>query len=180
MVAEKPEALIAIGKCGAAHGVRGQVRVKSYTGDPVAIGHYGTLHLASGRKLMVTQVRVLKQDMLVATFAGVTTREAAEALAALELFVPRTALPAAGEEEFYHADLIGLAARTVEGAALGKVRAVLNFGAGDILEITPAGGGETLLFPFTRAVVPLLDVKSGSLIIVPPGEIEVPETRVTI
>ncbi len=174
------DGLIAIGKCGASHGVRGQVRVKSYTGDPAAIGNYGTLHLASGRKLMVTQVRVLKQDMLVATFAGVGSREAAEALSGLELWVPRAALPPEGEEEFYHADLIGLAARTAEGVELGKVSAVLNFGAGDILEITPPAGGETLLFPFTRAVVPLVDIKTGSLILVPPHEIEVPETRVTI
>ena len=171
-----PETMIAVGKCGAAHGVRGQIRVKSYTGDPVALGSYGALHLADGRKLVVSQLRILKQDMLVVNFTGIVQRETAEALAGLELFVARAALPDAPEEEFYHADLIGLAARTQDGGTLGRIRAVLNFGAGDILEITPASGGETLLYPFTRAVIPLVDVKAGHVVVIPPVEVEVPET----
>ena len=167
------ETRIAIGKCGAPHGVRGQLRVKSYTGDPQALGTYGLLHLASGRTLALADARVLKQDMLVVSFAGVTSREAAETLAGQELFVPRSALPAAEEEEFYHADLIGLVAQGEDGVVLGRIHAVLNFGAGDILEITSAGGGEALLLPFTRRVVPKIDLKAGFAVVALPTEIEV-------
>ena len=176
-MSKRPEPLIAIGKCGAPHGVRGQIRVKSYTGDPGALGSYGPLHLPDGRTLVVSQLRILKHDMLVVNFIGISQRETAEALAGLELWVPRTALPETGVEEFYHADLIGLVARLENGEILGDIRAVLNFGAGDILEIAPSGGGEALLLPFTKAVVPNIDLKTGHVLVILPGEIEVPDTR---
>ena len=169
------ETMIAVGKCGAAHGVRGQIRVKSYTGDPGALGSYGPLHLADGRKLAVSQLRILKHDMLVVNFVGIAQREMAEALAGRELFVPRAVLPEALEEEFYHADLIGLAARLQDGETLGRIRAVLNFGAGDILEIAPAGGGDTLLVPFNRALVPQVNIKAGHVVVILPVEVEGPE-----
>ena len=176
-MSKSPQHLIVIGKCGAPHGVRGQIRVKSYTGDPGALGSYGPLHLPDGRKLVISQLRILRHDMLVVNFVGISQRETAEALSGLELMVPRTALPKSGVEEFYHTDLINLAVRLENGEILGNIRAVLNFGAGDILEIAPGGAGEALLLPFTKAVVPHIDLKAGHVLVVLPGEIEVPETR---
>ena len=111
-------------------------------------------------------------DMLVARVEGVCDRDGAEKLKGLELFIPRANLPAPAEEEFYLADLIGLRAETLDSAPLGEVVAVRNFGAGDILEVRPPQGGETLMFPFTKAVVPLVDVAGGRVVIAPPAEVE--------
>ena len=166
-----PSGLIAVGRCGAPQGIRGEVRVKSYTADPLAIAAYGPLTLSGGRQLRVDRCRLIRDDMLSVAFAGVADRSAAEALAGLELFVPRQALPAPDEEEFYHADLIGLAARLRDGTVLGTVTAVHNYGAGDILEITPERG-ESLLLPFTRAVAPEVDLAAGTVVIVPPDMTE--------
>ncbi|MFM9976231.1 MAG: ribosome maturation factor RimM [Beijerinckiaceae bacterium] len=164
-------ALIAVGKIGAPHGVRGQVRVKSYTGNPMALGSYGALNLADGRRLSVSQLRPLKEDMLVASFESVVTREAVEALTGKEVFVPRSALPPPNEDEFYHADLIGLIARLAGGEIAGRVAAIHNFGAGDILEIAVTGG-EVILLPFTKAAVPNIDFAAGCLTINPPHEVD--------
>ena len=160
------KARVLVGIFGAPHGVRGQIRLKSFTGVPEAIAGYGALGDAAGsRRFVVTALRLLKGDMFVATLEGVDQREAAVALNGVELFVPRAALPVADAEEFYHADLIGLRAEAVDGALLGTVRNVLNFGAGDILEIAPAAGGEMLVLPFTKAVVPVIDVAGGRLVV---------------
>ncbi|WP_036255670.1 ribosome maturation factor RimM [Methylocapsa acidiphila] len=164
---------ILVGRFGAPHGVRGELRLKSFTSDPAAIATYAPLLDASGvRRFVIKAMRLVKDDLFVARVAGVEDRDSASALTNVEIFVPREALPAAEDEEFYLADLVGLAAVDAEGGAIGRVVDVLNFGAGDLLEIAPAAGGETVLLPFTKEVVPEIDVSAGRLTIVPPVEID--------
>lgn len=165
-------ARICVAKFGAAHGVRGEIRLWPFTEEPLGVTSYGPLETQDGaRHFEIVSARPQK-DHLVARVKGVETREAAERLNGLDLYVAREKLPATDTDEFYHADLIGLAAVSAEGDAVGRVVAVHNFGAGDILEIAPAKGGETLMLPFTNAVVPRVDLAAGSVTIVPPGEIE--------
>jgi len=138
---------------GATHGIKGEVRAKVFTGDHAALGNYGPLHDAAGRTFEVVSVRPAKEVSIV-RFKNITTREAAEALNGVALFVDRLALPAdLEEEEFYHADLIGLAVRDENGAEIGTVSAIHDFGAGDILEVKREGG-PSVMIPFTRAAVP--------------------------
>jgi 16S rRNA processing protein RimM len=147
------------------------VRLWTFTEDPFAVTRYGPLSTKDGaRQLEVARARAAK-DHLVAKLTGVTTREEAERLNGVELYIARDTLPATDEGEFYHADLIGLAAVDVAGKPLGTVAAVHNFGAGDIIEIAPAHG-PTLMLPFTDAVVPTVDVAGGRVVIEMPGEIE--------
>jgi 16S rRNA processing protein RimM len=165
--------LIALGRFGAPQGVRGEIRVKSYTAEPQAIAAYGPLTDEAGaRRFVVKAVRPLRDDMIVARVEGMSTREAAAALTGVELYARRSQLPPPGPDEFYYSDLIGLEAVTPEGEALGRVTALLNHGAGDIMEIAPADGGETRLLPFTRQVAPEIDFAAGRIVIVPPAEIE--------
>jgi 16S rRNA processing protein RimM len=110
--------------------------------------------------------------MVVTKVEGVDDRAGAEALTGVELYLPRESLPAPEEDEFYIADLIGLRAETPDGAEIGVIVAVRNFGAGDILEIAPAAGGETLMFPFTKAVVPTVDLSAGRVVLAPPADVE--------
>ncbi|RBP16526.1 16S rRNA processing protein RimM [Roseiarcus fermentans] len=162
---------VLVGRFGAPQGVRGEVRVQSFTVDPKAIGAYGPLtDAARTRDFSFERLRPLKDAMLAAKVKGVETREAAAALTGVELFASRDRLPAPSEDEFYHDDLIGLAAVTADGRALGRVVAVSNYGAGDILEIAPGGGGESLLVPFTRAVVPEIDFAAGRMVVAPPAD----------
>lgn len=165
---------IQVGVFGAPHGVRGEVRLKSHTGDPTAIGDYGPLSDDAGRRFELTALRPVKDDILVVRVKGVSDRNAAAALTNVKLFIDRAALPQADEEEFYQADLIGLRAETQDGAPVGTVVAVHNHGAGDILEIAPEAG-ETLLLPFTRAVAPVVDVRGGRIVVAPPAEVEARE-----
>ncbi len=137
-----PERFVTLATIGAPHGVKGEVRVKSFTAEPMALGGYGPLFSKDGRKLEVERLRPAKGDMLVAKFLGIEDRDAAEALKGLAIGVDRAALPAPEPDEFYHADLIGLAAFDAAGAPLGTVVAVDNYGAGDILEIAPASGAD--------------------------------------
>jgi 16S rRNA processing protein RimM len=162
---------ICIARIGAAHGVRGAVKLWTFTEDPLAVKHYGPLTTKDGaRQFEVTHVREAK-DHLVATLKGVTTRDEAERLNGLELYVAREKLPATDENEYYHADLIGLAAVTTANAPLGRVVAIHNFGAGDIVEIAPPQGA-TMLLPFTNAVVPSVDLAAGRVVIELPEEID--------
>lgn len=156
-----------LGEIGAAQGLKGEVRVRSYTEEPGGITAYGPLQDETGRKIEIESLRATPKA-LIARIKGVTTREAAEALAHTKLYVPRAMLPERGEEEWYHADLVGLAAVGRDGAPLGKVVAIQNFGAGDLLEVKPIGGGATVLVPFTRDTVPEIDVEGGRLTLVPP------------
>jgi 16S rRNA processing protein RimM len=167
-----PGRLVALGIFGAPHGVRGQVRVKSYTEDPSAIGRYGALtDRARRRAFELGDVRVLKEDMLVVRVKHVASREAAERLNGVELFARREQLPPPSEDEFYHDDLVGLEAMTREGERLGTIVALRNFGAGDILEVAPAAG-ETFFLPFTKAVAVDIDFETGRMVIAPPEEID--------
>ncbi len=167
---------ILVGVVGAAQGVKGEVRVKSYTAVPSAIRHYGPLSTEDGRRsFSITALRALKEDMLVVRFEGLADRDAAAALTGTRLYIDRARLPPPDEDEFYQADLIGLAAEHEDGRVLGQVGGIQNFGAGDLLAIVPSGGGDSLLVPFTRAFVPVLDfggqrlvVASGALM--PDGE----------
>ncbi|MGD9543986.1 MAG: ribosome maturation factor RimM [Methylocystis sp.] len=187
------EDLVLLGRFGAPHGVRGEIRLQSFTSDPLAIAAYDGLADRSGaRKFRLRAVRPQGKDMLVAQVEGIDDRAGAVALNGVELYLPRDKLPAPEEEEFYIADLIGLRAETPDGATLGTIVAVRNFGAGDILEIAleiaPARGsknapafsqdamrsnrgGETALYPFTRAVVPIVNIAEGRVVIAPPAEV---------
>ena len=155
-----------------AHGLKGEVRVKTFTETPDSLGAYGPLHAKDGCAFTLESVRPGKDGEIIAAFVEVRDREAAEALKGTELFVSRAALPAAGNGEFYHADLVGLEAVTREGVRLGRVASLLNYGAGDILEIAKADG-ETLLLPFTNAIAPEIDFEAGRIFIEPPVEVEV-------
>lgn len=157
---------------GAPQGVRGEVRVKSYTSDPRSIGAYGPLTDAGGKRVFgLESVRVLNDDMVVARVSGVATRDAAAALTGVALYARRAQLPPPAPDEFYHDDLIGLDAVTRDGVTLGRVVALLNFGAGDILEIAPEGGGETLQLPFNKAVAVDVDFGVARIVIEPPANV---------
>jgi 16S rRNA processing protein RimM len=166
-----PTPQICVARIGAAHGVRGAVKLWTFTEDPLAVKAYGPLTTKDGaRQFEVTQAREAKGH-LVATLKGVATREEAERLNGVELYIAREKLPATDEDEYYHADLIGLAAVTPANAPLGRVVAIHNFGAGDIIEIAPPHGA-TMLLPFTNAVVPSVDLAGGHVVIELPAEIE--------
>jgi 16S rRNA processing protein RimM len=172
--AATPDRLILLGVFGAPLGVRGAIRVKSLTGDPKAIGAYGSLTDGKRARVIVFEwLRPLKADMLVAQVKGVTTREAAAELTGVEIFTRRDQLPPPGDDEFYWDDLIGLVAVDNAGAPLGQVVSVVNYGGGDILEIAPEGGGETMLLPFTAKVAPTIDFEAGRIVVKLPREVEI-------
>lgn len=161
---------ICVARIGAAHGTTGEVRLWSFTADPKAAAGYGVLATADGRAIEIASLRPGK-GFLIARIAGVTDRNGAERLCNLDLLIPRDRLPPPAADEYYHADLIGLAAHDRDGNALGTVIAVHNFGAGDLLEVAPARG-QTLLLPFTAEVAPEIDIAGGRIVLVPPVEIE--------
>jgi len=167
---------ICVARIGAAHGVRGAVKLWTFTEDPFAVKDYGPLMTKDGaRQFEVTHVREAK-DHLVATLKGIATRDDAERLNGVELYIARENLPETDEDEYYHADLIGLAAVNAADQPLGRVIAIHNFGAGDIIEIAPAKGA-TMLLPFTNAVVPTVDLAGGRVVIELPQEIEGDDSR---
>jgi 16S rRNA processing protein RimM len=162
---------VCVARIGAAHGVRGAVKLWTFTEDPLAVQGYGPLMTKDGaRQFEIAQLRAAK-DHLVATFKGVATRNDAEKLNGIELYVSREKLPDTDDGEYYHTDLIGLAAVNAAGEPLGRVIAIHNFGAGDIIEIAPAKGA-TMLLPFTNPVVPTVDIAGGHVVIELPQEIE--------
>ncbi|MGB3045428.1 MAG: ribosome maturation factor RimM [Xanthobacteraceae bacterium] len=162
---------VCIARIGAAHGVRGAVKLWTFTEDPFAVLDYGPLSTKDGaRRFEVSNAREAK-DHLVATLQGVTTRNDAEKLNGIELYVAREKLPPAEDGEYYHVDLIDLAAVSPDGEPVGRVVAIHNFGAGDVIEIAPPKGA-TLLLPFTDAVVPTVDIAGGRVVIEMPGEVD--------
>jgi 16S rRNA processing protein RimM len=144
---------------GSAHGIKGELRVKTFTGDPMALGEYGPLYAKDGRAFEIEDIRPAG-DVVVVRFKGIRDRTIAEGLTGTELFVDRSVLPAEEDDEFYHADLVGLTVRDETGAEAGKVTAVQNFGGGDILEIT-FHGRKGILIPFSQAAVPKVDIAGG-------------------
>jgi len=154
-----------------AHGLKGEVRVKTFTVSPEKLGAYGPLRAADGRSFTLAALRPVKDGEAVVTFKEVADRAAAENLKGLELSVARAALPPAGSEEFYHADLVGLAAEDEQGRRIGKVTAVHNFGASDVLAIARDDGGEVLI-AFTRENVPRVEMKTGRIVVAVPDETE--------
>ena len=166
--------LVLVGEFGRAQGLKGEVRLKSYTGDPQAIAGYRPLIAADGRLLTLKGVRPAPgaaPDMLVAQVDGVTTREAAEALNRVQIYLDRSKLPPPDEEdEFLLADLIGLTVQNKAGEAIGTVVDVPNYGGGDLLEIAPIPNGPTALLPFTKAFVPHVDVAAKRIVAVPPDD----------
>ena len=161
-------ARVCLGQIGAAHGVRGEVRLRSFTTDPASIADYGPLETEDGRPIEIEKLRPAK-DHFVARLAGIRDRDAASALTNVKLYVPRERLPQTDDpEEFYHADLVGLAVVDQSGKVFGTVIAVFNFGAGDLIEVRPQNGGKTELVPFDAVHVPEVDIAAGKIVIAPP------------
>jgi len=159
---------VCVGAVAGAFGVRGEVRLKSFCAAPEAIATYGPLATEDGaRSFTVTLTRPVAGGFA-ARLSGVATKEAADALRGQRLYVDRAALPALSDDEYYHADLIGLAVHDPGGAALGRVVAVHDHGAGDLLEVAVPGRTETVLVPFTRAIVPTVDLAAGRIVADPP------------
>lgn len=168
---ETGKARVLVGVIAAAHGVRGLVRVKSFTADPKSVASYGELSDERGQRRFRLNLQGQAKEGVIAQINGVTDRDAAEALKGTKLFMAREALPEiAADDEFYQADLVGLRVESRDGKTLGRVKAVLNFGAGDLLEIE--GEGVSLMLPFTKQVVPLVDLPGGRLVAEPPAEVE--------
>jgi 16S rRNA processing protein RimM len=163
----KPDRVL-LGEIGRPQGLQGEVRIRSFTAEPAAIANYGPLEDETGMLVFEIESLRVTAKALTARLKGVESRDQAEALTGTKLFVPRSRLPEREEDEWYHSDLIGLAALAPDGATIGTVIAVHNFGAGDLLEIGPPGGGATVLMPFTRETVPEVDVEGGWLRIAPP------------
>jgi 16S rRNA processing protein RimM len=159
---------LCIGVITGAQGLRGAVRIKSFTADPVDIDAYGPVSDEGGKRTFELKSIGQSKGVVVATLTGVTDRNAAEALKGLQLFVSRDRLPPAEDEEYYHADLLGLAAELVGGEPLGRITAVYDFGAGDAIEVTQTGGG-VVMVPFTKAAVPTVDLSAGKVVIDPPA-----------
>jgi 16S rRNA processing protein RimM len=167
---------ILLGVVLGAQGLRGEVRVKTFTETPERLAAYGALKTPDGRLLEIATARASKAETAIVRFKGVADRASAEALADTQLFVPRSALSPAGDDEFYHADLLGLRAQDSEGRIIGEIRAVHNFGAGDVIEIERGEGG-TLLLPFTRDFVPDIDLAGKYVTIAEPEDTGAEEQR---
>ncbi len=163
---------ILLGRIAGAQGLRGEVKINSFTADPENIAAYGPLTDCKGRQFTIERVRHLKGGAVVALLAGVKDRGAAEGLQGTELYVARDRLPEADEDEWYYEDLVGLKAVSPQGDEIGEVLSVQNFGAGDLLEIRPADARRSRFVPFTKAAVPIVDVKNGRIVVDPPEEMD--------
>jgi 16S rRNA processing protein RimM len=160
--------MICVGRLAGAFGVRGEVRLKSFCADPETIADYVPLVTTEGREFRQIVITGQGSGAYTARIDGITTKEEADALKGVDLYAPRNRLPTLPDDEYYHADLIGLSVHDTGGALLGTVRAVLNHGAGDLLEILPTQGNDTVLLPFTLAAVPTVDLASGRIVADPP------------
>ena len=159
---------VCVGAVAGAFGVKGEVRLKSFCAEPEAIATYGTLTSEDGSANWEVRLTRPVKGGFAARLTGVATKEAADALRGTRLYAPRDRLPELPEDEYYYADLIGLTVFDTGGAELGRVKAILNHGASDLLEVTGAELPEPILLPFTRSVVPTVDLRSGRIIVDPP------------
>lgn len=166
-MSDDPPGKVCVGAIAGAFGVKGEVRLKSFCADPEAIADYAPLTDAQGRDYAVTLDRPVKGGYA-ARLSGIRTREQAEALKGTRLFAPRERLPSLPSDEFYHADLIGMAVADAGGRKLGRVRAIHDFGAGDLLEVVAPGPGYPVMLPFTRETVPIVDLTMNRLVADPP------------
>jgi 16S rRNA processing protein RimM len=158
---------ICVAQIGGAHGLRGEVKLKSFTADPMALTGYGPLTTEDGLATFEIEALRAGKDHLIARFRGVGDRDTAERLANVRLYVARERLPPLATDEFYHADLIGLTAVNADGSEIGTVVAVHDFGAGDIVEVQPRGGGTSIMLPFTAAFVPSVDIANRRIVVAP-------------
>lgn len=158
---------VCVGAIVGAHGVRGQVRVKSFTAEPADVAAYGPVESEDGTRRFGLKVMGEAKGLVIARLEGVADRDAAEALRGTRLYVARARLPKTEEDEFLYSDLVGLKAEAADGSVLGTVRGVADFGAGEVLDIGQAGGG-SFMVPFTKAAVPVVDVAGGRLVVIPP------------
>ena len=157
-----------MGRIGAAHGIKGEVRITAFTEDPLAIADYDPLETdRNGLSISIVKARLAK-NVVIATLKGVTDRNAAETLNGVSLFVSRERLGEPEEDEFYHADLIGLEVRLADGTVLGTISAIDNFGSDDLLDVRLAESRKSVYLPFTKAVVPELHIAEGYVVAVPP------------
>ncbi len=165
--------LLLMGVIVGVHGIQGEVKIKTFSESPDTIAAYGALRSKAGTEKFKFKRHRVAKGVVVAKLIGVNDRNAAEALKGTELFLPRDRLPELSDaEEFYHADLVGLRAEEPDGTLLGTVIALQNFGGGDMVEIEPEGGGETLFVPFTLEAVPDVSIEKGRIVVVRPEEIE--------
>jgi 16S rRNA processing protein RimM len=164
---------VCVAQIGAPHGVRGEMKLRSFTAEPEAVAEYGPLESEDGAARFEIEAMRPAKDHFVVRLAGIEDRDAAARLTNVRLYVPRDRLPPTGDDEFYHADLIGLAAVTADGAEIGAVVAVHNFGAGDLLELKRSDSSETMMVPFTEAAVPHVDIAGRRIVVALP--VEAPE-----
>ncbi|ROT99390.1 ribosome maturation factor RimM [Histidinibacterium lentulum] len=172
----KPPQRVVVGALAGAFGVRGEVRLKSFCAEPESIVAYAPLFSADGRRFAEIVLTGQAKGAFTARVDGIVTREQADVLRGTELYADRDRLPEVAEDEYYHADLIGLPVHDTGGALIGRVRAVHDHGAGDLLEIEGPGLGTGLLLPFTRQVVPTVDLAAGRIVADPPPGL-LPETE---
>ncbi len=166
--------LVLVGVITAAHGIRGEVKLRSFTADPNAIASYAPLETTAGAKLEILRMRAQK-DGFIASLKGITSRNAAEALKGAELLVPRDKLPEPTGGDIYVHDLIGLPVRLADGSLLGEIAAVANYGAGDLIDVKVEGRADTVLIPFAAQYVRSADAQ-GIVVDLPPGYLDLTET----
>jgi 16S rRNA processing protein RimM len=166
---------VLLGQIGSAHGIRGEVSVRTFTGEPEAIAAYGPLTDKSGARSFKLRVVRVTDKGVIARIDGVTDRNAAEALRNQELWVTRDKLPATQSAEYYHADLVGLTTVNADKKVTGEVVAVHNFGAGDLIEVRFTDNPSTDFIPFTEACVPDVDLETGKITVIPPNAVGEPE-----
>ncbi len=159
---------VCVGAIAGSFGVRGEVRLKSFTAIPEDIASYAPVETEDGKRSFTVKITRQIKNGLAARMSGIATKEEADALRGTQLFVPRDRLPSLPDDEFYHADLIGLEVTDTGGASLGKVLGVINNGADDLLELSAPGQKQTVLLPFTKAVVPTVDLAQGRIVADPP------------
>jgi 16S rRNA processing protein RimM len=172
----QPDQRVCLGIIVGAHGVRGAVRIKSFTAEPKHVARYGPLEDEAGEREFRLRIVGSATGVVLARIAGIADRNQAEELRGLHLYLSRAALPPPRREEYYHADLVGLDAVLLDGTPLGQVRAVYDFGAGDTLDIARPLG-QPVMVPFTRAIVPVVDLAAGQLVIAPPPGLLEPEKQ---